>query len=303
MSSPQSEVVLVDTTKPQRIDRCLKDFFPNYSRTYFQQLIELGLIQLNGELVKKRSLVNKGDEITIIWMPKPHLTLEPEAIPLDILFEDSYLIAINKPPGLVVHPAPGNYTGTFVHALLYHCKELKQDGVRPGIVHRLDKETSGVLIAAKNEQMQAKLSDLFAKREVIKEYRAICLGTPGEKILDLPIGRHPIKRTEMCIDQEKGRSAKTVVHTLNSNEKLSYVQLYPKTGRTHQLRVHLKALGCPILGDKVYGNKSANTHFKAERHLLHAYRLNFIHPETQQKMELKAPIPQDFFKYSIITSK
>ncbi len=214
---------------------------------------------MNGLLKKKRELVQNGDEIEVHFLLTPELTLIPEAIPLDILYEDKDLIAINKPPGLVVHPAPGHLQGTFVHDLLYHCKELQgTDPLRPGIVHRLDKDSSGVLLAAKHAQAHAKLVELFANRHIEKEYFAICVGTPSDGLIDSPIGRHPTKRQEMCVDKEKGKNAQSVITVHKQMGDLSFVHIQLLTGRTHQIRVHLSSIGYPILGDKVYGIEKYN---------------------------------------------
>ena len=281
-----------------RLDRFLISRFPGYSRTYFQHLIEEKLVLVNTELVKKSAKLEEGDEIEIEFAVTPEISITPEAIPLEIIYEDAHLLAINKPAGMVVHPAVGNWTGTFVNALLYHCTHLSpQDSLRPGIVHRLDKETTGVLLAAKDELTQRKLVEAFAARKVEKEYLAICVGNPGNRRIEGNIGRHPTRRKEMAIVKEKGKEAKTLCTTVAYNELLSLVKLVPHTGRTHQLRVHMQSIGFPILGDTVYGSASSNTKFDIHRQLLHAYRLCFIHPITKEEIELKAPIPQDISKF------
>lgn len=280
----------------KRLDKMLSDKFPSYSRTYFQYLIENHLVLVNGSPVKKRIIINEGDEIEIEFALTPEISLEPENIPLHILYEDDSIIAVNKPPDMVVHPGTGNVSHTFVNALLYHCKELPRgDTLRPGIVHRLDKETSGVLIAAKTEVAHQKLVALFASREMKKEYVAICLGNPGNRIIEGKIGRHPLKRKEMAI-VESGKEAKTKVETVSTNKVLSFVRLVPQTGRTHQIRVHLKSIGTPILGDKVYGNESVNKKYKVDRQMLHAKSLTFIHPLKDINLTIEAPLPDDFNK-------
>lgn len=281
-----------------RLDKLLALRFPNYSRQYFQYLINEKLVLVNGEVVKKAAKLEEGDEIEVEFSATPEISLLPEPIPLDILFEDKYLIAVNKPAGLVVHPAAGNWTGTFVNGILYHCKTLPQnDAIRPGIVHRLDKGTSGVLIAAKNIQAQQKMVEKFASREIEKEYLAICVGNPGTRVVEGNIGRHPLRRKEMTVLKEKGRPARTRVESIAHTHQLSFVRLHPETGRTHQLRVHLKHIGTPILGDPVYGIASVNKKFEVQRQLLHAYRLRFLHPISEEVIELKAPIPQDMNKF------
>ncbi len=281
-----------------RLDKFLISKFPQYSRTYFQSLIEKQLIVVNGELIKKGGKLNVGDEIEVEFSVTPEITLAAEPIPLDILYEDEHLLAINKPVGMVVHPAVGNWNGTFVNALLYHCEQLQRDQtIRPGIVHRLDKETSGVLLAAKDESTQRKLVEAFALRQIEKEYRAICFGNPGQRTIVTSIGRHPVRRKEMAVVEGRGREAKTICDTLLYNAQLSLVRLIPYTGRTHQLRVHMQFIGTPILGDPVYGSPTANKKYGVTHQLLHAYLLRFAHPVTQNMIELKAPIPPALEKY------
>ncbi len=276
-----------------RIDKLLAERFPNYSRTYFQSLIEMGCVLLNGEPVKKRILPEEGDEIEVCFQAIPGTSsVLPEAIPLEILFEDDHLLAVNKPPGMVTHPAPGHWTGTFVNALLGHCKEIapSDDPLRPGIVHRLDKDTSGILLAAKTLAAHQRLIELFTARRMEKLYLAVCKGRPQNRIIDAPIARHPVHRKEMAVIPD-GREASTEVKVIAFNEKASLVLLKPRTGRTHQIRVHLKHIGCPILGDPVYGPK--NDLAPPDRQLLHAYRLDFDHPITGASLKLTAPIPED----------
>jgi 23S rRNA pseudouridine1911/1915/1917 synthase len=276
----------------ERLDKLLTHHYDSYSRTYFQHLLESGLVLLNGKPVKKRICPDEGDEIEVCFQAIPGPSLDPEAIPLNILYEDDSILAVNKPPGMVVHPAPGNWSGTFVNALLAHCKDLEtgNDSVRPGIVHRLDKDTSGLLLAAKTLTAHQKLIESFSGRKIEKTYLAVVFGKPEKGIIDAPIGRHPTKRKEMAV-VERGREAITHVETLGYNEQISVVRLKPKTGRTHQIRVHLKHIGCPILGDPIYGNEKAS--LKAPRLLLHAYQLKFQHPITNETIHLTAPVPDD----------
>jgi 23S rRNA pseudouridine1911/1915/1917 synthase len=281
-----------------RFDKLLSLHFPEYSRTYFQYLIEQGSVLVNGTLLKKREILRVGDEIEVCFLLTPEISLEPQNIPLDVLFEDDYLIAVNKPAGMVVHPAPGHPRNTFVNALLFHCRSLQAtDPVRPGIVHRLDKDTSGVLLAAKTAQTHAKLIELFSERRIQKEYLVICVGTPKEGLIDAPIGRHPIQRKEMRVCFNTGKEAKTICKVLGKTDQLSLVEIQLLTGRTHQIRVHLKHLGTPVLGDPVYGSVSANKKFNAPRQLLHAHRLSFIHPMTHIPIHLNAPIAKDLLPF------
>ncbi len=275
----------------QRLDKLLSKRFEDKSRTYFQYLIEEGCVFLNGKRVKKRTIVSANDEIELFFLATPEISLEPENIPLEILFEDEDLLVVNKPAGMVVHPAPGHWTSTFVHALLFHCKELRatKDNVRPGIVHRLDKDTSGCLLAAKTENAHRKLIQQFHNREIEKEYLAIAIGKTPSLTLSAPIGRHPVRRKEMCV-LEDGKEAITQFELLFDLDPICLVRARPKTGRTHQIRVHLKHLSTPLLGDPVYGKKSS---IAAARQMLHAHTLSFLHPMTRVPLKLQAHIPED----------
>ncbi len=278
-----------------RLDKLLKERFPDHSRSYFQYLIDEHHVLINSLPVKKQYRPVVGDSVEISFHPSVEIDVKPENIPLDILYEDSDLIVVNKPAGMVVHPAPGAYSKTFANALLYHCKELKVeefDPMRPGIVHRLDKETSGVLIAAKTQRAHQGLTTLFSSREVEKHYLAICYGVPKEGECHAPIKRHPIKRKEMTVSHE-GKEAITHFKTLHRRDGLSLVEAILITGRTHQIRVHLRSLNCPIIGDSTYGSHSLNQKYKAERQMLHAHSIKFLHPLTNLSIEIQAPIPQD----------
>ncbi|GAB4236229.1 MAG: RluA family pseudouridine synthase [Chlamydiales bacterium] len=291
-------ILITAEEEGQRLDKILAHRYQgHYSRTYFQSLIANHLILINGEPVKKRTKLQEGDEVEIEFVINEEADIVPENIPLDIIYEDDDLLAINKPVGMVVHPAIGNWKGTFVNALLYHCKELKsQESLRPGIVHRLDKDTTGLLLAAKNSETQQKLIESFASRQMKKEYIAICVGNPGEGIIQAPIGRNPRHRQKMAVVEEKGRDAETI-QTLHYSQGISIVKAAPKTGRTHQIRVHLKFRGSPVLGDVLYGSTHANRYYHAHRQLLHAYSLEFTHPRTSETLRLIAPIPEDIMSY------
>jgi 23S rRNA pseudouridine1911/1915/1917 synthase len=296
----ETDNLVVSGEAIDRLDRLLSQQYPAYSRTYFQYLIEQGFVLINGLPVKKKDKPKLGDEIEICFQLTPEISLKPENIPLDILYEDEHLLAINKPAGMVTHPAPGHYTGTFVHALLYHCKTLPMgDSLRPGIVHRLDKETSGVLLAAKTSQAHQKLVEMFCERKLDKSYLAICVGTPGNGIIEAPIKRHPTKRKEMCVDPT-GKPATSITNVLAFDGKLSLVEVKLITGRTHQIRVHLKHKGAPILGDPVYGSPAWNKQYDTPRQMLHAYRLSFSHPITGERINLKAPLTKDFKKNNLM---
>lgn len=297
--SDSDTLIITEIEAGQRLDKILAQRFVELrSRTYFQTLIEDGNVLLNGQPVKKRALPAAGDEVQVHFVITPEMGLNPENIPLDIIYEDEHILAINKPPGMVVHPGTGNWTGTFVNALLYHCKHLYEESklnagdIRPGIVHRLDKDTSGILLAAKTTLAQQRLIALFTSRKVYKEYITVCLGNPGNAVIDAPIGRHPVHRQQMAI-VDTGRPSVSRCKTLLSDGKVSLVEVVLETGRTHQIRVHMKHRCAPVLGDAVYGNEQANEKHGATRQLLHAQRLRFVHPMTGKELEIVAELPED----------
>ena len=292
----QTEAIIVQEEEiGQRLDKLLSQRFPTFSRTYFQSLIEKGFVLVNGDQSKKREKPDVGDEIEICFELPPEISLEAEDIPLDILYEDDHIIAVNKPAGMVVHPAPGHPKSTFVNALLFHCKSLQSgqnDALRPGIVHRLDKDTSGVLIAAKTSEAHRALVELFSSRQIQKTYVTVAIGTPPEGRVNAPIKRHFIRRQEMCVDPS-GKEAISDIKVLRKNTTVSFLEIGLITGRTHQIRVHLKHLRTPVLGDQVYGSASAGSKYHATRQLLHAARVKLNHPITKQPLILTAPLPKD----------
>lgn len=293
------QIFVEESENSLRLDQLLANRFKErYSRSYFQKLIQDQLVLVNGLPAKKRIKPQVNDEIEIEFTLDRKEGVEPENIPLSILYEDDDILVVNKPAGLVVHPAPGNWTGTFVNALVFHCQNLlrQESDIRPGIVHRLDKDTSGVLIAAKNSYSQAKLIESFSKREVIKLYLAITIGNPGNQEIRASIGRHPRMRQKMAII-ESGRLAISHVETLATGKVLSLVRVKIETGRTHQIRVHLSSLGTPILGDTTYGNASINTKLGIDSQLLHAEILEIPHPRTREILRFQAPLPELFEKF------
>lgn len=279
-----------------RLDQFLGHFFDQESRSYFQRLIEKNAVQLNGKTVKKRQILKNNDCVHICFEQSPEICLEAQNIPLEILYEDDDLILINKEAGMVVHPGVGNPSKTIVNALLYYCKDLPQDvgSLRPGIVHRLDKDTSGVLALAKTKRAQMEMSRYFADRKIHKEYLAIVHGNFEDQIVDAAIGRDKIHRKKMCI-REDGRPALTDCKIIARENNYSLVKAIPKTGRTHQIRVHCQSLKAPIIGDELYGSKSINDKFKC-RQMLHAQKLQFQHPFTHEKICITAALPEDFNK-------
>lgn len=294
MTSPETCLLPLDTP-PIRIDLFLSQKYPHLSRTYFQELLEKGLVLVNGQVAKKRHLVQGNDTLSFFLEKREPPTCTPENIPLHILYEDPHLLAIDKPPGMVVHPATGNWTGTFANALAAHCQDPLPgaDTLRPGIVHRLDKDTSGVLLAAKTEQAHQALIASFAAREVEKIYLAVCFGKPPNGPCNAPIGRDPHNRKQMAV-VETGKEALTHVEVLSYNAHYSLVLLRPKTGRTHQLRVHLSHLQCPIVGDPLYTKRKGTL---SPRILLHAKSLTLPHPIHKTPLTLQAPLPQDLSEW------
>jgi 23S rRNA pseudouridine1911/1915/1917 synthase len=281
----------------KRLDVFILDFFKNQnlaiSRTYVQGLIHAGKVKLDNRVLSRPHYkVKPHDQLSIAIEDKKKTSLESEDIPLDVVYEDNDLALINKPPGLVVHPAPGNYAHTLVNALLFRFKELSDiNPDRPGIVHRLDKETSGLIVIAKNNASHLGLAAQFAKHSVKRKYFALVKGKVAfdENIIELPIGRHPFKRKNMSVGfGEKTRYAKTYYRTLKRSEGFSLLELEPFTGRTHQLRVHLSFLGHPVLGDTKYGK---NNDFA--RLALHAYYIGFVHPASLKLVEFRTEMPKE----------
>lgn len=285
-------LIVTEAEAGERLDKILAGRFSEiHSRSYFQNLIENHCVLLNGEPIKKRIKPHAGDEIEVEFILTPEIDLVPEQIPFEILYEDEDLLVINKPVGMVVHPAPGHWTGTFVNGLLYHCRSLPTgSSLRPGIVHRLDKDTSGLLVAAKTLLAQQRLIEQFSSRKIYKEYLAVCVGNPGQGQQDSPIGRHPVHRQRMAV-VPTGRPALTFFETQATHGNLSLVKLVIATGRTHQIRVHMQQLGTPVLGDPVYGFANANKQYGLAHQLLHASILRLTHPISGHPMEFKAPLP------------
>jgi 23S rRNA pseudouridine1911/1915/1917 synthase len=279
----------------QRLDRFLAAALPVFSRARLQKLIRDEFVTLNGKPARSSESVRTNDVVEVREPAIEQIEALPEAIPLEILFEDDDLLVLNKPAGLVVHPGAGNEHGTLVNALLAHCKNLSGIGgkERPGIVHRLDKETSGCLVIAKNDTTHRDLSSQFAARTMTKIYLALVAGTLRKTsgVIDKAIARHPVHRQRMSIARRQGRSAKTEYRVLKSSGDVSLVECILHSGRTHQIRVHLHHLGHPVLGDKLYGGKRAGDF---PRQMLHAWKLGFRHPRTGDAVLFTATIPDDF---------
>jgi len=276
----------------------LEDSWPALSRSYIQKLLAEGLITVNGCPAKANYRVKAGDKI-FIEVPQPvEMKLQPESIPLDIYYEDGDLLVVNKPRGMVIHPAPGNYSGTLVHALLDHCKDLSGIGgvLRPGIVHRLDKDTSGLLLVAKNDFAHLELASQLKKRQIVRRYLALVYKNirENEGIIEAPIGRSPRNRQKMAVVHGKSREAVTRYQVIDRYGNYTLLELKLETGRTHQIRVHLAYIGFPLVGDLKYG--PARPHLGLKGQFLHAAVLGFTHPRTKCYLEFKAPLPGELEK-------
>jgi 23S rRNA pseudouridine1911/1915/1917 synthase len=287
-----------------RLDTFLREKFPVASRVALQRLIEQGHIRVNGRMVKPMHSPHAGEQIEIHWPEAKPARAQPEEIPLDILFEDKSLLVVNKPAGLVVHPAAGHEEHTLVNALLHHCQgSLSGIGgvARPGIVHRLDKDTSGCLVVAKNDETHLALSAQFASRQVEKIYNAILCGALARESGEIhaAIARHPSHRKRMATrDDDSGRTAHTSYRVLERLNSATFVEAQIHTGRTHQIRVHFQFLGHPLVGDETYGARQNArlkelTNYAAPRVMLHARELSFVHPRTEKEMSFEAPLPKD----------
>ena len=278
-----------------RIDKYISDNIAELTRSAVQGLIEKGMVTSAGKAVSKNMKLKGGEEI-VVEIPEPEpMDAVPEDIPLDIVYEDDDLLVVNKPKGMVVHPAHGNYTGTLVNALLHHCGDSLSgiNGViRPGIVHRIDKNTSGILIVAKNDASHLMLAEQIKVHSFTREYEAVACGyfKDTEGTVDAPIGRHKTDRKKMCVTTENSRNAVTHYSVLKQYGGYAYVRLRLETGRTHQIRVHLSYIGHPVLGDDVYGKSYKGL----EGQCLHARKIGFIHPSTGEYMEFQSELPEYF---------
>ena len=280
-----------------RLDRFLAKTAPEFSRSRIQTLIRQGHITVNGAAPRARDMVRAGDRVILLEPPMAAIDLVPEKVALFVLFEDDDLIVINKPAGISVHPGAGRKSGTLVNALLSHCKDLSGIGgkERPGIVHRLDKETSGCLVVAKNDFAHNDLARQFASRTIDKIYLALVAGKlrRASGSIVAPIARHRVHRKKMTIAREGGRMARTDFKVVCTGREASLLECRLHSGRTHQIRVHLQHLGYPILGDTVYGGRRAG---QFSRQMLHAWKLGFDHPRGKRRMDFEAPLPEDFAK-------
>lgn len=309
LTAEPRDLVVVDGIAGQRVDFYLAKTFPQYSRNLLKKVLDAGGVQINGEVAKPAFKVRSGMTIRIALPEMPRPGPRPEEIPLDILYEDDELVAINKPANMVVHPARGHWSGTLTSALAFHFQQLSSIGgpTRPGVVHRLDRETSGVILIAKNDLTHFSLTSQFAERSIEKEYFAIVAGNldHDRDVVDAPIGVHPYQREKMAIraNHSTSRDARTYYEVTERFRGFAAVRVVPHTGRTHQIRLHLCHIGAPILCDRMYGGRgrvtrgdlrgTADDTAVIARHALHARRLKFTHPTSRRSIEIEAPIPDD----------
>lgn len=293
------EITVEEEFAGERIDKFLCDMLSSYSRSYIQKLIVDGMVLVNNNIIKSSYKVEAGNQLKIIIPVPKDLSIEPENIPLDIIYEDDDVILVNKPKNMVVHPSAGHYSNTLVNALLYHCAGNLSgiNGVlRPGIVHRIDMNTTGVLVVCKNDEAHISLSNQLKEHSITRYYYAICHNRFGEMsgTVNAPIGRHPVDRKKMAINHKNGKEAITHYEVLENFEKYAYVKCRLETGRTHQIRVHMTSISHPLLGDDIYGNVKCPYNLTGQT--LHAGVLGFIHPRSGKYMEFSAPLPDYFTK-------
>jgi 23S rRNA pseudouridine1911/1915/1917 synthase len=303
------QLSVVQEDAGMRLDAYISRQVTDCTRSHAAQLIRQGCIQVDGVFTKPSHKIKTSEQITIDIPPPEPVELVPEAMPLDILFEDAHLIVINKPPGLVVHPAAGHPSGTLVNGILHHCPDLEGIGgeIRPGIVHRLDKDTSGAIVVAKTSHALAGLAEQFRARQVVKRYLALVHGIPTDEsgAIDLPVGRHPVDRKKMSTRNPQGRGALTLWRIKERFQGTALLEVELKTGRTHQIRVHCQSMGHPLVGDRVYGHRKPRTVLSRypaairkilgapQRQLLHAAHLEFSHPATSDHVTIDAKMPPD----------
>lgn len=292
------EFTITEDMDEERIDKCLSGLVDSFSRSYIQKLLADGHVSVNGKVIIKSGFkVKAEDEVMLLVPPAQQLNIEPEDIPLDILYEDEDLIVVNKPKGMVVHPAAGHYKGTMVNALLYHCKGQLSgiNGIlRPGIVHRIDKDTTGSVIVCKNDKAHNSIAEQLKAHSITRRYCAIVHGVLKEDTgtIHKLIGRDTKDRKRMAVVTSGGKDAITHYRVLQRFDRFTYIECELETGRTHQIRVHMASIGHPILGDEVYG--PAKCPYKLQGQTLHAGILGFSHPSTGEHIETDAPLPEYF---------
>ncbi len=293
-----NELRLTAPTSGDRLDKFISEQSNgDITRSGAVKLIESGSCLVNGRAEGKNYKLKAGDEVTVVIPEPEEIDILPENIPLDIVYEDEYLLVVNKPKGMVVHPAPGHYSGTLVNALMYHCKDSLSGingEIRPGIVHRIDKDTSGLLIVAKNDIAHNGLAEQIKKHSFTREYEAVVNGSVKEDgTVDAPIGRHKTDRKKMCVTPENSRNATTHYYVIRNYGNYTHLRLRLETGRTHQIRVHMAYIGHSVVGDEVYGNGKPKW---LMGQCLHARKIGFIHPVSGEYLEFDSPLPEYFTK-------
>ena len=293
----ESYLFIIQEEQQMRLDKYLAEQFPEQTRSYLQKLIKEGQVLVNGKTVKAGFQLSKGDEVSVNIPEPKELDVEPQKMDLDIVYEDEDVILINKPKGMVVHPAPGHTTDTLVNGLLYHCKDNLSgiNGVaRPGIVHRIDRDTTGILIVCKNDLSHNSIAAQLKEHSINRRYRALVHGNlkTDEGTVEGHIGRHPVDRKKMAINERNGKPAVTHYKVLERYGNYTFIECVLETGRTHQIRVHMSSIGHPLVGDEVYG--PAKCPFKLQGQCLHAMVLGFVHPRTEEYMEFSAELPEYF---------
>ena len=283
----------------ERLDKYLALIYENQSRSFFQKIIKENLVLVNGKTQKANYRISAEDTVSVTIPKAQEIEIVPEDIPLDILYEDEDVLVVNKPKGMVVHPSAGHYTGTLVNAVMYHCKESLSGingAIRPGIVHRIDMDTTGALIVCKNDNAHVKIAQQIKEHSVTRRYRGIVNGVVKEDTgrIEGAIGRHSVERKKMAINEKNGKPAITHYKVLERFNNHTYMEFELETGRTHQIRVHMASIGHPLLGDTLYGSGKNPYHLQGQT--LHAMVIGFIHPSTGAYLEVEAPLPEYFQK-------
>lgn len=294
------EYTVEESQSGMRLDKFLTEIYPDQTRSFLQKLVKSGEIKVNGKPVIKAGFVVEGGDQVSASIPTPQaVEIEAENIPLDILYEDADVLIVNKPKGMVVHPSAGHYSGTLVNAIMYHCADSLSGingEIRPGIVHRIDMDTTGALIICKNDAAHVDIAEQIKEHTVTRRYRGIVCGVvkEDEGTIEGAIGRHPTQRKKMAINEKNGKPAITHYKVLQRFAKYTYMELRLETGRTHQIRVHMASIGHPLLGDELYGNPKNLAMKGLQGQTLHAMVIGFVHPTTHEYMEFEAPLPEYF---------
>ena len=296
------EYTVEENLSGMRLDKFLTEIYPEQTRSFLQKLVKSGEIKVNGKSVTKAGfVVERGDQV-YASIPAPQaVEIEAENIPLDILYEDADVLIVNKPKGMVVHPSAGHYSGTLLNAIMYHCADSLSGingEIRPGIVHRIDMDTTGALIICKNDAAHVDIAEQIKEHTVTRRYRGIVCGIvkEDEGTIEGAIGRHPTQRKKMAINEKNGKPAITHYKVLQRFAKYTYMEFCLETGRTHQIRVHMASIGHPLLGDELYGNPKNLAMKGLQGQTLHAMVIGFVHPSTHEYMEFEAPLPEYFQK-------